>query len=69
MSELVAGHWLVWTLNTEQAKMLNLQMDVEDFAGEVRSFAIPNVSLVSFLTESFCFFFTSPQSIELSGTL
>ena len=49
--------------------MLNLQMDVEDFAGEVRSFAIPNVSLVSFLTESFCFFFAPPKSIELSGTL
>ena len=41
--------------------MLNLQMDVEDFAGEVRSFAIPNVSLVSFLTESFCFFFCPAQ--------
>ena len=34
--------------------MLNLQMDVEDFAGEVRSFAIPNVSLVSFFNGKFC---------------
>ena len=37
-------------VNDQRFWMINLQMEMEEFAGkeEARSFAVPNVSLVSF---------------------